>query len=158
MVNTEFTADQFQKLEKLVNFDSKLGQYVVHYPFNSLKSKVPSYRNQNLAVMQSWEKRISKNPEILSLINNGINEMLEKGVHKLESDLPRLAGLQESFVPITHSLARKDDIKATTRVRLAHNCSFKRGSDISLNDSMPQTPEYLPLILHCAMPCQLFLG
>ena len=120
------------------HYDEKAQKWIADPPMKPNIVNLPSYKEESLQQMKKLEKRIKmleNSEEIVQDLDKTVEDHLKKGNYKFEEDVkaddPTFQNNQENFSVQNYTLKESE----STRTRLVHNFSFKRGSQISYNDT-----------------------
>ena len=120
------------------HYDEKSQKWTVDPPMKPNIAQLPSYKEESLQQMKKLEKRIKmleNSEEIVKDLDKTVEDHLKKGNYRFEEDVkaddPAFPSLQENFSVQNYTLKDSE----STRTRLVHNFSFKRGNNISYNET-----------------------
>ena len=125
-------------LAESCNYDEKAERWTVDPPMKANINQLPSYREESLQQMKKLEKKIKmleNSEEIVEDLDKTVENHLKNGNYKLEEDVvaetPSFQELQECFSVQNYTLKDSE----STKTRLVHNFSFKRGHQVSYNET-----------------------
>ena len=131
---------QTEIIKSSLSFDPEQG-YSVKYPKNKILSELPENKEDSLRMMKSLESKLIKNG-LLDSFNVCLKEFINSGGVAPTSNFPEMVNMKKSYIPLCYALANND--KATTKIRICTNSSYKKSSKYpSFNDACIDGPDYL---------------
>ena len=89
---------------------------------NGLLPNLPNNSDNVKRMMKGLKAKLVKNG-LLEQFNTFLKEFINSGMITPVSLIPKMANIQESFIPLCYSLANNSE--ATTKLRICINSSFK---------------------------------
>ncbi|XP_063533695.1 uncharacterized protein LOC134743993 [Cydia strobilella] len=130
------------------------GRYVVKLPFADDDPGCKYGESRDVAEKRFYtlEKRLNKNPELLSQYKNVIDEYLQLG-HMEKVPEKEKNKIDAVYLP-HHAVVKKE--RETTKVRVVFDASCKGKNGVSLNDNLMIGPKLQPDLRHLVLRWRLY--
>ena len=130
---------ELQLIRSGLHFDSAKNMWVADYPWISPPTILPDNKWQAVKILESVERKLTKNPEWIEKYQEQIDDLLDrKAARKLSQE--ELDSHVGPFFYVTHLIVVNPK-STSTPVRMVFNSSLKCQNGLSLNDCLAKGPD-----------------